>query len=263
MVSAPVQRHLAGALLMVTLVASHACLVNPQKDYPVGASSVGAGDSSVGGRSSRPSAQGDGGALAEGGDAFAADAAGNRGAAGSTDGGAAGSAGTNACGAAVPCGLGEICEGQQCRCAACPRGGLRELPNNFCRAPIGATAAGAFGATDTPEHAIDGDEMTAWSSGDYVGSLVISFTSPQPASAVVLVPQSSPGGIVDYTITVTTDRGAVETETSTLKVSSQAWFAVPLRTPAMLTELKIDAHSANTWISLWEVLVVPCGSLAP
>jgi len=117
---------------------------------------------------------------------------------------------------------------------------------------------------ETPEQAIDGDANTAWASGDYAGNITISFPTPQPVAALVLYPEVSPGNVVvNYTISVHSDGGAVEMLTAQFTTaSSQAWLRVPLSTPVMVTDITVEAHSraTDTWIALKEVLVVPCAS---
>jgi len=249
-----------GARLLVAAAlaaASRACLINPQKDYPVGArTSETGGNAADGGATPGPGQSSDGGESV--GDIGGADGFG-----GAPDLGGAGvssSAGSNstACSDATECSIGEVCQAQRCQCTACPRGGLAGLPDNFCLAPVDAIATGSVASDEAPEQAIDGDSMTSWASGDYTGTLTLSFPTPQPVAAVVLVPRASPG-VVDYTISVHDDGGSVEMLSAHFATTtSQTWLRVPLPQPAMVTDVTVDGRSTDSWISLWEVLIVPC-----
>ncbi len=261
-------RRLGAHLLLATTLAaaSRACLINPQKDYPVGGRVAATGGNGVAdGGAGQGTAQGNGGeflgAPGGGADGFG-------GAPASGGAGASSSAGavSPACNAETECSIGKVCKDQRCQCVACPRGGLAGLPDTFCTVPVNAVATGSVppASTETPEQAIDGDANTAWASGDYAGNITISFPTPQPVAALVLYPEVSPGNVVvNYAISVHSDGGAVEMLTAQFTTArSQAWLRVPLSTPAIVTDITVDAHSraTDTWIALKEILVVACAS---
>lgn len=239
---------------LLAALGTRACLINPQKDYPVGRAAIDASGASGSPGTSNPTA----------GEAAWPESRG--GAADHPDGGEPGSdeAGVGAapareCNEDAQCPLGQSCAAASCSCVGCKNTGVPS-PGGACLAPVGAIADGVYGAADVPAQSIDGDPATAWSSGDYKGHLSITFPNPEAVSAFILLPDASPNSEVTYTIVV---EGAGATTPKVLSQnwrssSPDPWLSVRLPEPQLVTKITIDAESSTTWISLLEVLIARC-----
>lgn len=238
------------AVTALVLSASlHGCLIDPKKDYPV---ATGTGAGSGGSLSAGTSGSGavSGGAMATPGGApnEPTEAA-----------GAGGDIARAECGGGTQCSVGQTCEAGLCGCVGCRSTGIPG-PGGSCLAPVTTTAEGTHDAADVPTQAIDADAATAWSSGDYSGHLTIRYADPQPVAEVVLLPNASAGGKIDFTILVEGSPGS-PSQTASAKwatTDSNPWVVVSLPTAQLVTKLTVDAQSTTTWISLWEVMTTKC-----
>jgi hypothetical protein len=240
---------------LLVALGTRACLINPQKDYPIGRPALEAAGSN--GSSGTNNSQ------ATAGEAASPESRGGAAdhprdsTAGSDEGG--GVAAAAECNQDAECPLGQSCTAASCICVGCKSTGIPN-PGGACVAPASAVADGAYGAADVPAQALDGDPATAWSSGDYKGHLSITFNNPEPVSALILLPNASPNSEVSYTILV---QGAGATTPKVLSPtwhssSPDPWLSVQLPEPQLVTKITIDAESSTTWISLFEILLARC-----
>jgi hypothetical protein len=172
----------------------------------------------------------------------------------------AGGAPVHSCDSKNQCAVGETCNAGTCNCTPCRSTGVPS-PGGSCLAPVSAVAEGTYGGADVPAEAIDGDPSTAWGAGDYTGHLVISYDPPEAVAGIILLPAASPNSSIDYTILIEGPDGVDSTLTTSWKTTDEdPWVVAHLSAPRLVTALTIDAQSASTWISLYEVMTTNCRS---
>jgi hypothetical protein len=160
------------------------------------------------------------------------------------------------------------CSSGACVCRGCPNGKVANVLADTCRMPGGVVATANHTRMGfLPGGAIDGDTAVTWNSGTTSGQLTLTFSGPQPMTALVVyvTGQADAGAMGARTIILNAkvddaDGGPQIAKNGSWDYSVQSTGPIRLELGRVVRTNKIvlDFSSAVSWIAVNEALFVMC-----
>jgi hypothetical protein len=109
------------------------------------------------------------------------------------------------------------------------------------------------GMTYGPGLAVDGDPATAWNSGDFTGSITLTFPTPIPIAAIRLHVEALPVTEEIYTVSTSTSTTPLGTATRTVTLWPGSVVPDIQITPGTYSDITLTLNGGDSWAGIDEL----------